>query len=112
MFFCTLPFVNTSFDVLIRKNVDSEIQGRVWAIVSLVSQFGMVIAYSVSGILADYIFNPLLKEGGILVSTAGKIIGSGQGRGIGLMFIIFGLVVSAMGIVIKKVKILKSLEKE
>ncbi|MFA5403492.1 MAG: MFS transporter [Ignavibacteria bacterium] len=112
LFFCTLPFINTSFDVLIRKNVDNEIQGRVWAMVSLVSQFGMVIAYSISGLLADYVFNPLLNDGGILVSTVGKIIGSGRGRGIGLMFVLFGFVVSAMGVVIKRVKILKSLEKE
>lgn len=112
MFFFTLPFINTSFDVLIRKNVDNEIQGRVWAIVSLLSQFGMVIAYCISGLLADYVFNPLLTKDGLLASTVGKIIGVGQGRGIGFMFVLFGLVVSAMGFVIKKVKILKSLEKE
>jgi len=112
MFFCMLPFVNTSFDVIIRKNVANEIQGRVWAIVSLISQFGMVIAFCISGFMADCIFNPLLKNDGILASSIGKIIGTGQGRGIGFMFIIFGFLVSITAVFIKKIKTIKSLEKE
>jgi MFS transporter, DHA3 family, macrolide efflux protein len=112
IFFFMLPFINTSFDVIIRKNVENEIQGRVWAIVSLISQFGMVIAFCISGFMADYIFNPLLKNDGLLVSSVGKIIGSGQGRGIGLMFVIFGLLVSITAVFIKKVKSIKSLENE
>lgn len=29
-FFCALPFVNTSADVLVRRNIENEKQGRVW----------------------------------------------------------------------------------
>jgi MFS transporter, DHA3 family, macrolide efflux protein len=111
-FFCTLPFINTGFDVLIRENVENEIQGRVWSIVSNISQFGMVIAFGTAGFLADYIFNPLLRTDGILAPTIGRIIGTGQGRGIGFMFIIFGTFVAIIAIVINRIKVIRSLEKE
>jgi hypothetical protein len=45
------------------------------------------------GFLADHLFNPLMTDGGALASTAGKIIGTGSGRGIGLMFFLSGLTV-------------------
>jgi MFS transporter, DHA3 family, macrolide efflux protein len=112
LFFFTLPFINTGFDVLIRQNVDNEIQGRVWSIVSLISQFGMLIAFAIAGFLADYIFNPLLREDGCLADTFGKLIGVGQGRGIGLMFIIFGLFVSAIALLINRIRIIRALDKQ
>lgn len=48
LFFTALPFINTSIEVLIRKMVDNEIQGRVWSIVSLISQLGMIIAFALA----------------------------------------------------------------
>lgn len=110
MFFSSLPFINTSLEVLIRKNVDNKVQGRVWSIVSLVSQFGMIIAFSTAGIMADKIFNPLLQNTGFLASTAGKIVGTGPGRGIGFMFFLSGLLVIVIAVIIKKSKTIRLLE--
>ena len=110
LFFTTLPFVNTSLDVLIRKNVDNEVQARVWSIVSLVSQLGMVIAFAMAGFLADKIFNPMLMPDGPLASTAGKIIGTGTGRGIGFMFIIAGILIIITSYIITENKSLQAME--
>jgi sugar phosphate permease len=110
MFFSALPFINTSLEVLIRKNVENKVQGRVWSIVSLISQLGMIIAFSIAGILADKIFNPMLEKGGLLASSVGKIIGTGQGRGIGFMFLLSGLLVGLVSIIIRKSKTIGALE--
>lgn len=110
LFFTMLPFVNTSLDVLIRTNVDNKMQGRVWSIVSLVSQFGMIIAFTFAGFLADKVFNPLLQPGGLLASTAGRIIGTGEGRGIGLMFVLSGILIILTASIIIKNQSVKSLE--
>lgn len=112
LFFLTLPFVNTSLDVLLRKNVENDMQGRVWSIVSLLSQFGMVISFSFAGLLADHIFNPLFQTKGLLYSTIGEIIGTGPGRGIGFMFILSGLFVSMIAIIIGKIKIIRVLDNQ
>ena len=109
LFFFALPFVNTSLDVLIRSNVDNNMQGRIWSIVSLISQSGMAIAFLIAGYLADKVFNPLLQADGVLSSSIGLIIGTGNGRGIGLIFILSGLFVSIIGLIISRVKIIKRL---
>ncbi len=110
LFFSTLPFVNTSLEVLIRKNVDNQIQGRVWSIVSLISQLGMIIAFAIAGILADTFFNPMFEEGGLLASSVGKIIGTGEGRGIGFMFILSGMLVFALSLIISKINLIRALD--
>lgn len=91
LFFLSLPFMNTSADVLVRSNVPNEVQGRVWGIISLLSQAGTAVAYGSSGVLADHIFEPLLSEEGLLAGSVGKWIGTGQGRGIGFMLVLAGI---------------------
>lgn len=93
-FFCTLPFVNTSLEVLFRQNIANEVQGRVWALISLISQLGMLFAFGVAGVLADHVFNPLLTEHGALAGTLGKFLGVGAARGSGLMVIIGGFLLA------------------
>jgi len=50
----------------------------------------MLVAFGISGFLADHIFNPLLMEPGFLSGTIGRIIGTGPERGSGLMIILSG----------------------
>lgn len=92
LFFTSLPFVNTCADVLIRKRIPNEVQGRAWGMISVITQSGFVLAYAVCGALADYVFGPMLMEEGILAGSIGQLIGTGEGRGIGLMLIIAGIV--------------------
>lgn len=91
LFFLSLPFINTSADVLVRSNVPNEVQGRIWGIISLLSQAGTAVAYALSGVLADWVFEPLLSEQGLLAESVGRLIGVGQGRGIGFMLILSGI---------------------
>lgn len=109
-FFSTLPFVNTSLEVLIRSNVDNEKQGRIWSMVHAISQVGYIFAFGSAGFLADHLFNPLFYSGGALSQTVGQIIGTGQGRGIGFLFIISGLLVSILAVIMGRVKKISALE--
>jgi MFS transporter, DHA3 family, macrolide efflux protein len=101
-FFCTLPFVNTSLEVLFRQNIANEVQGRVWSLISLISQGGMLVAFGMVGVLADRVFNPLLTDNGRLAATIGKIIGTGAARGCGLMVIISGCLLALYALVMTK----------
>ena len=102
LFFSTLPFMNSCADVLVRVSVPNELQGRVWGLISLITQMGTVAAYIISGIMADYIFEPMFNKNGILVKNIGMIIGTGKGRGIGFMLILSGIGMLIMAIVIWK----------
>lgn len=109
-FFATLPFANTSLDYLLRTNISNAVQGRAWSLIGLVSQLGFIAAYMLSGVLADHVFTPLLTEGGLLAGSVGRITGTGSGRGIGLLIILAGLLLSAAAIILYNLKSIKRLE--
>lgn len=77
-FFLMLPFANNSLDFLVRTNTPDELQGRVWGFVGFLSQIGYVIAYGLSGILADRIAGScgisVGKGAGIVMSVAGAAL--------------------------------------
>ncbi|UNK20691.1 MFS transporter [Paenibacillus sp. N3/727] len=110
LFFAALPFINTSADVMIRRKIPNETQGRAWGIIGILSQLGYVAAYAMAGFLADHVFNPLLREGGILASTVGEVIGTGEGRGIGLLFIVSGILIVILALVIPRIRSIRTLE--
>ena len=112
LFFCALPFINTSADVLIRRHIPNEQQGRAWGIIGVVSQLGYIVAYGLAGFLADRVFNPLLMNGGLLAPTVGKIIGTGPGRGIGLLFIISGVFVIVLAVIVSGAQSIRDLERD
>ena len=112
LFLGSLPFVNTSADVLVRRNIPNEKQGRVWGIIGILSQVGFIIAYSTAGVLADKVFNPMLEEGGALANSIGSFIGVGPGRGIGLLFIIAGLLVVVVALITSRIQSIKALDEE
>ena len=88
-----LPFGSGPSASLFAAKVAPDVQGRVFATRSMISQSMMPIAFLLSGILADNVFNPLLVEGGALANTfVGRWLGVGQSRGIGLMMITSGLI--------------------
>lgn len=99
-FFMTLPPLNTSVEVLARCAIPNQAQGRVWGLIGFISQLGYILAYAVSGLLADHVFTPLLQPGGPLASSLGTIMGTGPSRGIGIMFALVGLALIALAVAV------------
>lgn len=88
-FFC-IPFVGAASQAIWQSKVAPDLQGRVFATRSMIAQLAAPVAMVLAGPLADCVFEPLLATGGLLSRNIGQIIGTGQGRGIGLMFIVAG----------------------
>jgi hypothetical protein len=57
----------------------------------MVARAASPLAYLLAGPLADRLMEPLLAPGGPLVPGLGQLLGSGPGRGIGLLFVLMGL---------------------
>ncbi|MPM56697.1 hypothetical protein SDC9_103506 [bioreactor metagenome] len=110
LFFATLPFANTSLDVLIRKNIVNELQGRAWGLIGFITQFGYVLAYASVGFLSDSVFTPMLVENGSLSNTVGKIIGTGPGRGTAFLIIIAGFLLCLTALILYSIKSIRKLE--
>jgi len=97
---CVVPIVRGSGQAILQSKVPLNVQGRVFAIVQAVVTVASLVAIGLSGPLADGVFGPMLAEGGMLADSVGRLIGIGEGRGIGLMFIGLGglmVLLSALG---------------
>ena len=85
------PIVGTCSQTIWQQKTAPDVQGRVFAFRRVIAYSTIPFAYTVAGPLADKVFSPLLAEGGALTGSVGKIIGVGPGRGLGLFYIILGL---------------------
>ena len=89
-FFC-LPIANGCTQALLQRKVDADVLGRVFAVDGVMAGFAMPLGYLIAGPLADRVFEPLLVQGGPLAGSVGAVLGVGPGRGIGLLFVLAGL---------------------
>ncbi|MFN2185826.1 MAG: MFS transporter [Anaerolineae bacterium] len=87
----SLPLAAGCSQVIWMSKVEPQIQGRVFAIRSMIATAISPLAYLIAGPLADSVFGPLMSEGGALAGSVGSLIGVGQARGIGLIFILSGV---------------------
>ena len=111
MFF--IPIIQALLQATFQTKVAPEVQGRVFAIRGMIAQAIMPLAYILSGPLADNVFEPLMAEGGALASTfVGSALGTGPGRGIGLMFILSCLTMTAGSILAYAHPRIRNLEEE
>ncbi|MBN2385926.1 MAG: MFS transporter [Anaerolineales bacterium] len=73
--------------------VAPDVQGRIFSIRAMLSRSMMPLAFLLAGPLADHVFEPLMRANGALANTfVGSLLGSGPGRGIGLIFVLSGLI--------------------
>lgn len=80
------------------------------ALVTLLAFLPSLLLSAPSGVLSDYVFTPLLLDGGVLTGSIGKIIGTGSGRGTGLLIIISGLLLCVTLLVLYSLQLVKKLE--
>lgn len=89
--FLSLPFIIGTTNAILISKVARDVQGRVFSLRVMLVTLSFTSAFVTAGPLADKVFEPLLAPGGALASSLGIIVGVGDGRGIGLMFILFGI---------------------
>jgi len=86
-----LPVIRGSSEAIWQSKVPQDLQGRVFSIRRMIAGVAFPLAGASAGSLADRVFKPLLMPGGALAGTVGRVIGVGPGRGVGLMFMTFGV---------------------
>src|SRR5512136_335473 len=86
-----VPIISSSNQVIWQKKVAPDVQGRVFAIRRTITLATPLLTYVVAGPLVDRVFEPLMAINGPLAGSIGQILGTGSGRGIGLLFVTMGL---------------------
>jgi hypothetical protein len=84
-----IPFAAALSQAVWQVKIPANMQGRVFSIRSMIASSMTPIAFLLSGFMADHVFEPLMAQNGALSNTfAGTVLGTGPGRGIGLIFVL------------------------
>lgn len=112
VFFISLPVMNASQDAIWQLKVPAALQGRCFAIQRVLAEGAMPLGYVLAGPLADRVFEPLLAPRGALATSVGRVIGTGPGRGIALIFILAGLGMALSGAAGYAVRAVRNVESD
>lgn len=86
-----IPFIMANQNAILYRKIPTAMQGRVFAVRNAIQYSTIPVGIILGGYLADYIFEPLMESGGELASTLEKIVGSGTGSGMAVMFLCTGI---------------------
>jgi MFS transporter, DHA3 family, macrolide efflux protein len=89
LMFLLLPIGNAASQVIWQSKVPLNVQGRVFALRRMIAISLSPIAYISAGPLVEKVFDPAVQNGGFAQGLT-MLIGTGDGRGIGLLFILLG----------------------
>ncbi|MFD7416561.1 amino acid adenylation domain-containing protein [Kitasatospora purpeofusca] len=94
----SMMILNSHWMSLIQTKVGMELQGRVLATNQMLAMSMMPLGFLTAGPLSDHVFEPLMRPGGALADSVGLVIGTGPGRGAGLLLVVVGLLLTVWGL--------------
>jgi MFS transporter, DHA3 family, macrolide efflux protein len=108
--FLMMPVIAASSNSLWQAKVPLDLQGRCFAMQRMLVSTATVLGYCLAGPLSESVFEPLLARGGRLAGSLGLIIGTGPGRGIALLFIILGTVMTSVALIARGVPAIRDID--
>lgn len=110
LLFASLAVINGCSQALWQSKVEPGLQGRVFAVRRMVAQITGPVAFLIAGPIAERVFEPLLLPGGPLAASLGGWLGTGPGRGLGLLFVVLGALLATIATVGATVRRLRDLD--
>jgi len=89
---CFIPVAMANVDYLLRTKTDLDYHGRIFAANGTFLFAARLVGYFAGGLLADKVFEPFMNHRSPLQAAMSKLVGSGKGSGIGLIFCFLGFV--------------------
>jgi len=93
-----IPVANGSSQAIWQAKVAPDLQGRVFSARLLIAQISGPISMLIGGLLADRVFEPAMMPGGSLAPSFGRLVGTGPGAGMSLIFVITGILGMLVGL--------------
>ena len=93
-----IPIINGSNQAIWQAKVAPDVQGRVFATRRLIAWLVTPLSRLAAGPLADYVFEPAMMPSGSLAAVFGWLVGTGPGAGMGLMFVVVGVIGALVGL--------------
>ncbi|MGW4637723.1 MFS transporter [Sphaerisporangium sp. NPDC004334] len=107
-----ITLLNGIYTTIVQVKVPQRFHGRVFAMNTLIAWSTLPIGFGLVAPYAAAVLDPLLARGGALAPTVGALLGTGPGRGIGLMYVLFGAVIVLIVLVATRVPALARFDQE
>lgn len=105
-----IPLMNANINVILRTNIPTGMQGRVYAARNTLQFFTIPIGYFLGGILVDEVFEPFMAGNSGMIWQ--NLFGAGKGSGAALLFFLVGIAGVAVCLVFRRVKCIWELDKD
>jgi MFS family permease len=86
-----IPFLTANVEYIMRTNIPIELQGRVFAARNTLQYTSIPIGNLLGGILADDVFIPYIRSSSLKPFWK-VLVGTGDGAGLGLLYICFAII--------------------
>lgn len=93
-----IPFIIAGLNLCLYTEVPDELQGRVMTVRNSIQYISIPVGIILGGYLADYVFEPFMSSGSSIAAFLTRLVGSGAGSGMAVMFIITGTLGSLFSI--------------
>jgi amino acid adenylation domain-containing protein len=107
-----LSLLNGIYSTIIQVKVPQRFHGRVFALNTLIAWSTLPVGFAVVAPFGARLLNPLMTRGGALAGTAGAVLGTGPGRGLGLMYVAFALAITVITLIALRVPSLARFDDE
>ncbi|MEV6977456.1 amino acid adenylation domain-containing protein [Kitasatospora sp. NPDC093806] len=91
-----LALVNGVYATIVQTKVPLRFHGRVIAVNTMVAWSTLPVGFALVAPLGPRLVQPWIEADGPLADTVGRLIGTGEGRGIGLLYLLFGLAMALL----------------
>ncbi|MGW2874636.1 hypothetical protein, partial [Kitasatospora sp. NPDC001225] len=95
-----------------QTKVPLRFHGRVIAVNTMVAWSTLPVGFAVVAPFGPGLLQPLMDHDGALAGSVGRLIGTGDGRGIGLLYLLFGLAMAALALVCLAVPVLRHFDRD
>ena len=112
LMFLSIPPAQSASYALWQTKVPSHLLGRCLAILRMTGEAALPLGYLLAGPLAEFVFEPALMPGGALADTVGRLVGVGEGRGLGVMFIVLGGAMVAVAVIGYGIRSIRQVERD
>ena len=104
-----IPVMNTNLDALLRSQIPSGIQGRVYSARNMLQFFTIPLGYLAGGFLVDSVFEPLMADRSNTVFN--QLFGTGKGSGAAFLFAVIGVMGVLVCMIFSRLRSMRNLEK-
>jgi MFS family permease len=101
-----LTLVNGIYSTIVQVKVAQRYHGRVFALNTLIAWSTLPLGWGLVVPYGSRLFGPMLERHGALAGTAGRVLGVGPGRGLGLMYVLFAAAMAALVLVSMRIRTL------